>query len=239
MKCFSFIFLFLLAAPLVAEGPMLREEFFDTVADFADDNDEVMESLNRLVTKWETYQSNVDENFNTKGLFESVVYAAQMHEGQVRKNVAATPYIVHPIGVAELLWDVGGVRNWKILAAGLLHDTLEDTEASEWDIEELFGKKVLSIVQEVTNDPDLDSEENKWRQIEHAPNMSMEAQLVKLADRLYNVRDLSYSTPEGWSEEKVAGYYRWGERLLAVLGGVNRALEEALAGLVEDYLQEI
>lgn len=154
-------------------------------------------------------------------------FAAQKHQGQYRKDAAKTPYIVHPLGVAKILMEEGGVTSPVVLKAALLHDTLEDTSATEEEIAKLFGKRVLGIVKEVTNDPSLSGEENKMLQIAHAPSMSQEAKLVKLADRLYNVRDLC-PPPPAWTAEKVAGYYDWGQKLLDALEGTNPILEALL-----------
>lgn len=89
-------------------------------------------------------------------------------------------------------------------------------------------------MKEVTNDPTLSGEENKQRQVDNAPEMSLDGQLVKLADRLYNVRDLN-NPPPSWSKEKVDEYYDWGEKLLAALRGSNEDLELALQKLIDNH----
>jgi (p)ppGpp synthase/HD superfamily hydrolase len=128
------------------------------------------------------------------------------------------------MGVAGILFEEGGIEDSDILVAAILHDTLEDTTLKVGEIEGIFGKKVLSIVQEVTNDPGLSSEENKRQQVKHAPYMFLGA---KLADRLYNVRDLRNPPPD-WSESKVVAYQQWEKKLLEALGQVNEPLEKAL-----------
>ena len=150
----------------------------------------------------------------------------------MRKDPDQTPYIIHPIGVAGLLWNVGEVRSIDVLIAAVLHDTLEDTDATEEEIEALFGPRVLYTVKEVTNDPSISGEENKLRQIEHAPHMSLDGKLVKLADRVYNVSDLSLPPP-AWTKEKVDAYYSWGQKLLDVLPGTNTALEKKLQFMID------
>ncbi len=97
-----------------------------------------------------------------------------------------------------------------------------------------FGSRVCATVQEVTNAPNLDSEQNKQNQIDHVPGMSQDARLVKLADRLANIIDLR-SPPPSWSPEKTEGYYDWGQKLLTALKGTNAPLEEALSKEIEKH----
>ncbi|KAG2470942.1 MESH1 pyrophosphohydrolase, partial [Polypterus senegalus] len=85
------------------------------------------------------------------------------------------------------------------LVAALLHDTVEDTETSFDELDGKFGATVARIVQEVTDDKMLPKQERKQQQILKAPLCSHQAKLVKLADKLYNLRDLNRSTPvESW-----------------------------------------
>lgn len=84
--------------------------------------------------------------------------------------------------------------------AAILHDTVEDTDTSFDEIEEHFGKVIRDIVAEVTDDKSKPKQERKRLQIQHAKNASHEAKLVKLADKLYNLRDLERNTPEGWTQ---------------------------------------
>ena len=81
---------------------------------------------------------------------------------------------------------------------------------------------------EVTDDKRLSKEDRKRLQIEHAPHKSHRAKLVKLADRLYNLRDLRRSTPVGWSNARVEEYFEWAAKVVAGLRGTNSILEEKL-----------
>lgn len=204
----------------------------EVLRSFSEERLEVTEAYNQLVSKWESYSNHHQDHWDFEKLLAAIEFAAEKHEGQVRKDVDATPYIIHPIGVAGLLWDIGEVRSVNVLIGALLHDTLEDTSTSENEIEELFGPRVLYTVKEVTNDPSLDSQENKQRQVDHAPTMSLDGQLVKLADRLYNVLDLEKSPPPSWSQEKIDNYRLWGRKLLQALRGTNQRLEDALEARV-------
>ena len=97
--------------------------------------------------------------------------------------------------VAHLLSPV--VTGCHLLQAALLHDTVEDTDTSLAELEAKFGPVVARIVQEVTDDKSLPKQERKRQQVEHAPHCSHQAKLVKLADKLYNLRDLNRCMPVG------------------------------------------
>lgn len=84
---------------------------------------------------------------------------------------------------------------------------------------------------EVTDDKGLSKDERKRLQIEHAPHMSRRAKLVKLADKLYNLRDLKRSTPVDWSEKRVQEYFEWAVKVVAGLRGTSPALEDKLDAL--------
>ena len=121
-------------------------------------------------------------------------FAAKKHRDQRRKGLDE-PYINHPIGVANILANEGGIDDPIVLQAALLHDTVEDTETSLDEIEQEFGKIVRDVVDEVTDQKDLPSKERKRLQVINAPKKSPRAKLVKLADKLYNLRDLHKSPP--------------------------------------------
>ncbi|XP_034248287.1 guanosine-3',5'-bis(diphosphate) 3'-pyrophosphohydrolase MESH1 [Thrips palmi] len=155
-------------------------------------------------------------------------FAAVKHSTQRRKDPAKTPYINHPIGVAYILTEEGGVRDASVIMAAILHDTVEDTDTTLDEIKKEFGHQIAGIVAEVTDDKALPYDERKRLQIVHAPTSSREAKLVKLADKLYNLRDLEKATPEGWSDEKVAEYFKWSSKVVEGLRGTNRQLEASL-----------
>lgn len=94
----------------------------------------------------------------------------------------------------------GNVKDLNVLMAAILHDTVEDTNTTFSEIEEHFGPVIRRLVEEVTDDKSLPKEERKRLQIEHAKDTTYEAKLVKLADKLYNLRDLERVAPEGWTD---------------------------------------
>ncbi|XP_029985749.1 guanosine-3',5'-bis(diphosphate) 3'-pyrophosphohydrolase MESH1-like [Sphaeramia orbicularis] len=166
-------------------------------------------------------------------LIETVNFAAEKHKNQRRKDPDGTPYINHPIGVARILSHEGGITNIQVLQAALLHDTVEDTNTSPAELQAQFGATVAGIVQEVTDDKSLSKQERKRLQVEHAPHCSHEAKLVKLADKLYNLRDLNRCTPVGWTAERVQDYFIWASEVVKGLRGTNPALEEKLDQLFQ------
>ncbi|MEQ2189330.1 Guanosine-3',5'-bis(diphosphate) 3'-pyrophosphohydrolase MESH1 [Goodea atripinnis] len=117
------------------------------------------------------------------------------------------------------------------MQAALLHDTVEDTDTTSEELEAKFGPIVAHIVQEVTDDKRLPKQERKRLQVEHAPHCSQQAKLVKLADKLYNLRDLNACVPVGWSAERVQEYFVWAAEVVKGLKGTNLALEEKLEEL--------
>ncbi|XP_066962953.1 guanosine-3',5'-bis(diphosphate) 3'-pyrophosphohydrolase MESH1 [Macrobrachium rosenbergii] len=157
-------------------------------------------------------------------IIRCVNFAAIKHKNQRRKDPEKTPYINHPIGVAHILIE-GGVQDPAVIQAALLHDTVEDTDTTNDELKEVFGPKVAGIVAEVTDDKSLDKQERKKLQIVHAASSSPEAKLVKLADKLYNLRDLDRITPEGWSEERVEEYFSWAAKVVAGCRGTNAYIE--------------
>lgn len=159
-------------------------------------------------------------------ILKAVKFAADKHRHQRRRNEEESPYINHPIDVAETLWRVGGVRDVPVLVAAILHDTIEDTDATAPEIEAEFGPDVLSLVQEVSDDKSLPKEVRKQLQIENAPHKTYGAKLIKLGDKINNIRDLSQSPPATWSLERKQKYLDWTEQVIAGLRGTSAGLEE-------------
>ena len=138
----------------------------------------------------------------------------------------ASPYINHPIALARLLVCEAAERDSSILAAALLHDTVEDTDTTFEELEQEFGPTIASIVREVTDDKSLPKEDRKRLQVEHAASASRQAQAVKLADKICNVRDLNASPPADWSIERKREYFDWAKRVVDAMRGVHPRLEQ-------------
>ena len=167
-------------------------------------------------------------------LLASVHFAANKHRSQRRKNREASPYINHPIEVAEILSRVGGITDLATLQAAILHDTIEDTQTTGEELEARFGAEVRRLVEEVTDDRDLSKAVRKQLQIEHAFHLSPPAKLIKIADKISNVRDVTHSPPAHWPHQRRCEYLDWAERVVAGLRGSNLAMEN----LFDHTLQE-
>jgi len=160
-------------------------------------------------------------------LLKALAFAADKHRHQKRKDAEASPYINHPIALANVLVDEGGVEDIEVLCAALLHDTIEDTDTTQEELVNAFGSRIAHIVAEVTDDKNLKSEERKRLQIEHAPRLSVEAKLVKLADKTCNLRDIVVRPPAKWDLTRRREYFDWAKRVVDGLRGVHPRLEAA------------
>ncbi|MGH8733189.1 MAG: HD domain-containing protein, partial [Burkholderiales bacterium] len=94
-------------------------------------------------------------------LLRALAFAAHKHRDQRRKDAAASPYINHPIALADVLVNEGGVTDVEVLCAALLHDTVEDTATTLEELEETFNPRIARIVAEVTDDQNLPKAERK------------------------------------------------------------------------------
>ena len=157
----------------------------------------------------------------------AIEFAAKKHRLQKRKDVEASPYINHPIALMHVLCVDAGVNDPLVLAAAALHDTIEDAETTEAELKAAFGPEVAGIVAEMTDDKSLAKTERKRLQIEHARHMSREGTLVKLADKICNLRDIAANPPAGWSLERRRQYFDWAKAVVDGLpqtGGSERLM---------------
>ncbi len=175
---------------------------------------------------------------NLPELLRAASFAAKKHISQKRKGSDAAPYINHPLEVVNLLANIGNVEDFDVLIAALLHDTIEDTETTKEEIIELFGEAVSEMVMEVTDDKSLPKAERKQKQIEHAPHLSTGAKLIKLGDKISNIRDVMENPPDGWSDERRLEYVKWGEKVIAGVRGTNEHLEKHFDELIEKAKQK-
>ena len=180
---------------------------------------------------------------NPMGAFvKAVAFAADKHRNQRRKDAEASPYINHPIALANVLANEGGVDDVTVLCAAVLHDTIEDTEATHADLVAAFGQAIADIVAEATDDKSLPKEIRKALQISHAPQVSAAAKQLKLADKISNLRAIADSPPANWNHARRTEYVGWAGRVAAGCKGVNPALDAlfdetyraALARLADD-----
>jgi GTP diphosphokinase / guanosine-3',5'-bis(diphosphate) 3'-diphosphatase len=160
-------------------------------------------------------------------LLKALAFAAHKHRDQRRKDAEASPYINHPIELADVLVNEGGITEVEVLCAALLHDTVEDTDTTPEELTDAFGARIARIVAEVTDDKQLPKDVRKRLQIEHAPSLSHEAKLVKLADKLCNLRDVAERPPAKWDLARRREYYDWAKRVVDGMRGTHPRLEAA------------
>lgn len=163
----------------------------------------------------------------TRKLFQALAFAADKHRDQRRKDAGTSPYINHPIALANILVNEGGITDCVVLCAAILHDTIEDTNTTHAELVAIFGREIADVVAEVTDDKALDAPIRKTMQIEHAVHASPRAKLVKLADKTCNLRDLAATPPVDWPDARRADYVSWAKQVVAGLRGTNAALEAA------------
>lgn len=160
-----------------------------------------------------------------KLIFKALDFAADKHKNQNRKGADSTPYINHPIKVAKLLVDVGGVTDLDIILAALLHDTIEDTETTKEELFERFGENITNYVVEMTDDKSLEKSIRKELQIKNAPHKSQGAKLIKICDKICNITDVIENPPHWWDNERRKRYLHWAEQVVKALGEVNPELQ--------------
>ena len=144
----------------------------------------------------------------------ALAFASRKHSNQRRKDADGSPYINHPIALVSVLVVEAQIEDPDVLCAALLHDTIEDTETTTEELTEIFGGAIASVVVEVTDDTRLPKAERKLRQVEHAAHLSPKARLVKLADKIANLRDVADSPPVDWSLERRQEYFDWAKQVV-------------------------
>ncbi len=166
-------------------------------------------------------------------ILKAMELAASRHRTQFRKGEDRSPYINHPIQVANLLANEAGEADPILLTAAILHDVIEDTADTPKEkqdlikqVREIFGEQVISLTLEVTDDKSLEKQERKRLQVEQAPHKSDNAKKLKIADKIMNIRDITDHPPTWWSVQRITEYFEWAEKVVAGLRGVNKRLED-------------
>jgi GTP diphosphokinase / guanosine-3',5'-bis(diphosphate) 3'-diphosphatase len=116
-------------------------------------------------------------------------------------------------------------KDLELVVAALLHDAIEDQEVPRTVIAESFGKDVAKLVEEVTDDKNVEKQERKRRQVEHAPTKSRRAKILKLADKTSNLRAIAASPPPDWSVKRRLDYVEWAREVARGLTGTSKWLE--------------
>ena len=153
-------------------------------------------------------------------------YAARAHARHRRKDVDETPYINHLAHVARLLAEAG--CDAELVAAGYLHDTIEDVRVTYEELLAEFGQDIADLVLAVTDDKSLRWQLRKQAQIDHAAGSPPRVVALKLADKISNLYSLRDTPPHGWDMAEIGKYIEWAHEVVT-------RLPEPNAGLLADY----
>jgi GTP diphosphokinase / guanosine-3',5'-bis(diphosphate) 3'-diphosphatase len=154
---------------------------------------------------------------DSQKLIRAIRFAADAHRNQRRKDREASPYINHPIELANILANEAGLTDIVLLQAAVLHDVVEDCDVSLEELRAKFGDEVSAVVAEVTDDKSLLKADRKQAQIDKAPHKTLRAANLKLADKIANLRDIASNPPADWSDARKAEYFAWAQRVVDAL----------------------
>ncbi len=156
---------------------------------------------------------------------EAAEFAARRHSGMARKGRGDEPYINHLAEVANLLSQATAGEDAELVAAGWLHDTIEDTKTSHDELARRFGLRVANLVTEVTDDMSLSKSERRRKQAEDAPKKSAGAKLIKIADKISNIRARTLAEPSREEREDLADYLDFSAKVVTGCRGTNAVLD--------------
>lgn len=166
-------------------------------------------------------------------LVDAYAFAADKHRSHKREDRHESPYINHLSELAHVLVTEAKIEDVTILAAAILHDTLEYTDTTVDELHTRFNSIITAIVEEVTDDKSLPETEQKRLRIMSTPTLSHAAKLVKLADLICNVGDVLDSPLPTWTNEECLEYIEWGKQLVDGLRGASPALEKRFDALYD------
>jgi guanosine-3',5'-bis(diphosphate) 3'-pyrophosphohydrolase len=157
---------------------------------------------------------------------EAAELAAQRHTGTPRKARPEEPYVNHLAEVANLLATATDGTDAELVAAGWLHDAIEDTDTTREELAQTFSERVASLVVECTDDMSLPKAERRQKQIEDAPHKSSGAKLIKIADKISNIGARIQTDPSAEQRDELADYTSWAQQVVAGCRGGNPWLDE-------------
>jgi len=163
-------------------------------------------------------------SLHAPSILRAAKFAARHHHVQTRKQDPTIYVLVHLLEVAELLADLAFPE--EVIVASILHDVVEDTPITLDHIASEFGHPVAKLVEELTDDPALDEDQQKQAQIKSAPHKSHHAKAIKLSDKISNLRAVIHQPPGTWSHTKRAWYLDWSRKVAAGLKGSHPALDQ-------------
>jgi len=164
---------------------------------------------------------------------EAADLAARRHNGMARKGRGNEPYINHLAEVANLLSAATAGSDAELVAAGWLHDAIEDTETTREELAWKFGPRVAALVVAVTDDMTLPKPERRQRQVVDAPHKSPDAKLIKIADKISNIRARILPRPNTDERNDLIDYVAWAEQVVAGCRGGNAMLDRTFEHIVQ------
>ncbi len=157
---------------------------------------------------------------------EAADLAARRHNGMARKGRGNEPYINHLAEVANLLATATEGADAELVAAGWLHDTIEDTDTTREELAQRFSERIASLVTECTDDMSLPKAERRRLQVLDAPKKSDGAKLIKIADKISNTGARIQTDPNAEERQDLADYIEWATQVVAGCRGGNAWLDE-------------
>lgn len=210
--------------------PVQKVETF--IEKFAKADEDVLSEFHRFYALLEKGKLSAKDEAR---VLNSLCFALEKHKDQSRSNAKKTPYIIHPIAVAERVMQIGNIYDVDIIIAAILHDVMDDTGTSYEEITKKFGSKVSSYVQEMSDDKSLSLKERKKKQIIQAFHQSEGASIIKLADKYSNLTTLLEAPPSDWSRDRIDQYFQWAQSVVENLPNVNPPLKDAVKKVIEKY----
>lgn len=160
-------------------------------------------------------------------VFEALLFAGHVHNGQRRKDAPGSPHLKHLVQVAGLLVRAG-VRDPDVLRAAVLHDVLRDTDVEVAELQERFGERVSEIVLELSEDARLSRLDRREYMPRRVTEFGEPAKLIKLAEKISNLLDLAEHAPIGWSRQRRRNYFSWADGVTRPLRDINPELDAML-----------
>ncbi|MBV9458900.1 MAG: HD domain-containing protein [Bradyrhizobium sp.] len=157
---------------------------------------------------------------------EAAELAARRHNGMARKGRGNEPYINHLAEVANLLSAATDGADAELVAAGWLHDTIEDTETTREELAQKFSERVASLVVECTDDMSLPKAARRRLQVINASHKSPSARLIKIADKISNIGARILPDPSAEEQADLVDYTNWAEQVVAGCRGANAWLDD-------------
>ena len=165
-------------------------------------------------------------------VLRAAFFSGEKHKDQRRRDASETPYINHPLEVAYILMEEGGVTDATTLAAALLHDTIEDTNTTREELAMVFGREVSDLVVELTDLKTTAPEDKKQKELDQAHRLSEKAKQIKLADKTANIRDLVTMPPSTWDLQRRIAYFDFAAEIAKA---TSDASPQLMAVFMRDY----